>query len=164
MESFKEYMDEYKKQIDRGYIQQAYKGLMEYFRGLKIYFNSHYPEYSPPGSLYQGYMDMTYFPLFPKSLKDKNLKIAVVFNYEAFRFEVWLAGANRKIQAEYWKLFKEIGPSQFRVPATTKGTDSIVEHTLVDRPDFTDLDALTKRIDAGTKYFIKEVENFLSRH
>jgi len=37
--------------------------------------------------LYQGYMDITHFAIFPSLLKQHNLKIAIVFNYEAFRFE-----------------------------------------------------------------------------
>ena len=69
MESFNEYMDEYKKHMKRGYIRKAYKGLMEYIMGLRIHFKNKYPEYSSPGSMYQGYMDMTYFPLFPKAGK-----------------------------------------------------------------------------------------------
>ena len=34
---------------------------------------------------------MTYFALFPASLKCRGLKVTIVFNYEAFRFEAWLA-------------------------------------------------------------------------
>ena len=35
MESFQEYMPEYKKQLKKGSIQKAYKGLMEYIMGLR---------------------------------------------------------------------------------------------------------------------------------
>ena len=31
-----------------------------------------------------------------------HLAVAVVFDYEAFRFELWLAARNRKVQRKYW--------------------------------------------------------------
>jgi hypothetical protein len=94
-------MIEYKKQLANGAIKQAYRGLMDYFWSLKSFFEKKYPEYTP-GGIYYGFMDMTYFPLFPKSLKQRKLKIAVVFVHETFRFEVWLAGINKNVQAKYW--------------------------------------------------------------
>jgi hypothetical protein len=162
MELFQEYMEEYKKQMERGYISKAYKGLMEYLMGLRTYLKNKYPEYASSGNLYQGYMDMTYFPLFPESLKRKNLKIAIVFIHETARFEVWLAGNNRQVQDKYWKLFKENNWNKYRIPSTIKGTDSIVEYTLVESPDFSDLDNLTMQIETGVMDFIGYLEGQLS--
>lgn len=64
---------------------------------LRIHFKNRYPNYSISG-LYQGYLDMTYFAIVPPALKQRDLKIAIVFNYDAFRFEAWLAGTNRQVQ------------------------------------------------------------------
>jgi len=163
MESFHEYMNEYREQLGKGAIQKAYKGLMEYIMGLRTHFKNKYPDYSVSGSIYYGYMDMTYFPIFPKLLKDRKLKIAIVFLYDAFRFEVWLAGVNKKVQSKYCRLFKESDWNQYHVVSTTKGVDSIVEYILVDNPDFSDLDTLTKQIERGTLKFIEDVEEFLSK-
>ena len=80
------------------------------------------------------------------------------------RFEVWLLGYNKGVQAKYWKLFKESGWNKYRIPSTTKGVDSIIEGVLVENPDFSDLDALTEQIEIGTLKFIEDVENFLSEH
>jgi hypothetical protein len=107
VESFSKSMDEFRRQLERGIIQAAYQGLMEYFRKLNAHFKNKYPEYSVGGSIYYGYMDMTYFSLFPDEIKRRKLKIAVVFVYDEFRFEVWLSGANRDVQAKYWELSKE---------------------------------------------------------
>ena len=163
MGSFPENTNEYRKQLEKGAIQAAYKGLMEYILGLRTHFNNKYPDYYVPGSIYYGYMDMTYFSILPKTLKDRKLKIAIVFLHEAFRFEVWLAGVNKQVQSKYWKLFKESGWDKYHIVSTTEGVDSIVEHILVDDPDFSDLDALTKQIERATLKFIKDVESFLSR-
>jgi hypothetical protein len=164
MGSFHEYMREYKKQIERGDIQKAYKGLMEYIMGLRMHFKNKYPDYFVSGSVYYGYMDMTYFSVYPGSLKDRKLKAAIVFVYEMFRFEVWLAGFNKQVQSKYWKLFKESGWDKHHIVPTTKGVDSILEHILADNPDFSDLDALTNQIESGTLKFIADIESFLSEH
>jgi len=162
LESFPELMHEYRIQLQKGSIQKAYKGLMDYIMDLKTYFKNKYPDYFVSGNLYFGTMDMTYFSINPKSLKDRNLKIALVFIHESIRFEVWLAGANKQVQSEYWEMIKESRWDQYHLVPSTKGADSILEHVLADNPDFSDLDGLTKQIELGTLKFIADVERFLS--
>jgi len=164
MDSFHEYMNEYKQQLEKGYIQQAYQGLMKYIMDLRLHFKTEYPDYFVSGSIYSGYMDMTYFSFIPESLKLRKLRIGIVFIHESIRFEVWLAGYNKQVQTKYWKLFKESGWNKYRIPSTIKSVDSIMEYILVDNPDFNDLDNLTKQIERGTLDFIKDIENFLSKH
>lgn len=161
MESFHEYMKEYRKQLEKGVIQEAYKGLIGYIMGLRTHLNNKYPDYFVSGSIYYGYMDMTYFSFIPQSLKDRKLKPAIVFVYDTFRFEVWLAAFNKQVQLKYWKLFKESGWDKYPLVPTVKGYDSIIENVLVEDPDFSDLDTLTEQIERGTLKFIKDVESFL---
>ena len=163
MESLQEYIEEYRKQMENGTIQQAYKGLMEYIMDLRMHFSKKYPDFAP-GNIYQGYIDMTYFPIFPIELTSRKLKIAIVLIHEKIRFEVWLAAQNKQIQAEYRKLFKEGNWTKYRIPAAVKGVDSIVEYTLADNSDFGDLNALTKQIEKGTLAFINQIEEFLYKH
>ncbi|MFC2035631.1 DUF7000 family protein [Chloroflexota bacterium] len=163
MDSLQEYMKEYRIQLGKGAIQKAYKGLMEYIMALRTHFSKNFPDFAP-GNIYHGYMDMTYFPLSPKSLKSRKLKIAIVFNYDQFRFEAWLAGYNKNIQKQYWELIKESDWKEYHVVPTTRGVDSIINHVLVDNPDFNDLDTLTEQIETGTLNFIRDIENFLSEH
>ena len=151
---------EYKKQLGKGAIQKAYRGLMEYILSLRTHFNKAHPELAPSG-IYTGYMDMTYFALLPTSLKERGLKIAIVFLHETFRFEVWLSGYNKGIQSKYWKFFKESGWSRYRLVTPEKGIDSILESILVQDPDFSDTLALTKQIEKGTLKFIWDVEEKL---
>ena len=156
-----DYMNEFKKQLEKGYIKEAYRELIEYIMDLKTYFKNKYPEFFVSGSIYYGYMDMTYFSFMPESFKNRKLKIAIVFNYDAFRFEVWLGGYNKQIQKEYWKLFKESGWNKYHIIKPDKGVDSILEYVLVKNPDFSDIDKLTKLIEEGTLKFIEDIENFL---
>ena len=164
MEPFHKHIDEYRKQLKRGAIQKAYRGLMEYIMSLRTYFSGRYPDHFVSGSIYYGYMDMTFFSFVPESLKRRKLKPAIVFVHEAFRFEIWLAAVNRKVQAEYRQLIAENGWNKYRLAPEAKGVDSIIEHVLVDQPDFSDLDGLTERIETGALQFIRDVEAFLSEH
>jgi len=161
MESLNKYISEYKKQMGKGDIRKAYQGLMEYMMNLRLDLKSKYPEYSVSGSLYLGYMDMTYFAFTPEFLREKKLKIALVFIHEKVQFEVWLSGSNKQIQRKYWELFKDRDLGNYRMPSSIEGVDFIVEGTLVDNPDFDDLDALTEQIESGILGFIGEVQDIL---
>jgi len=164
MEKLNEYIQEYKKQLDKGYIKQAYKGLMEYILNLKTHFENKYPGYFVSSNIYYGYMDMTYFSFIPESLKRRKLRIAIVFIHETLTFEVWLTGYNKNIQKQYWELIKASNWGKYHVVPTTRGVDSIIDHILVDNPDFSDLDTLTEQIETGALNFIRDIENFLSKH
>ena len=41
--SFQESMNEYRKQLEKGTVKDAYRGLMEYFMVLKTYFKKQIP-------------------------------------------------------------------------------------------------------------------------
>jgi hypothetical protein len=163
MELLQEYVNEYKKQLGKGVIQMVYQGLMEYMMDLRMYFRKKHPDFAP-GNIYLGYMDMTYFPIFPLEMTSRKLKIAIVFIHETLRFEAWLAAQNKQIQTRYWKVFKEINWEKYHISLPAKGSDSIIEHTLVDNPNFSDLDALTRQIEKGTLTFINDIEDFLYKH
>ena len=163
MKSFHEQVSEYRKQIEKGTITKAYKGLMEYILDVRTYLKNRYPDYFVSGSIYFGYMDMTYFSFYPKSLGQQKLKIAIVLIHKSMRFEAWLAGYNKLIQSKYWKMFKQSDWHKYRLVSTTKGADSILEHILVEDPDFRDLDKLTRQIERETLKFIKDIESFLSK-
>jgi hypothetical protein len=155
-------MAEYKKQMRIGLVPKAYKGLMDYILDLRNYFKKKYPDWSVSGSLYTGYMDMTYFALVPESFKQRGLKIAVVFIHESCRFEVWLSAVNKQVQAEYWQVIKDSGWSKYRLVPSVQGNDSILETVLVESPDFGDLNGLTADIEIGSLEFINAIEEFLA--
>jgi hypothetical protein len=155
-------MEDYREQLQKGAIQVAYRGLMAYMMSLRTHFTKAYPEYRVSGSIYYGYMDMTYFSVVPDSFKQRKLKIAIVFLHEAFRFEAWLAANNKGVQSEYWKRFKESKWNKYHIVQPAKGVDSIVEHVLVEEPNFGDLDTLTNQCERETLKFTKDIESFIS--
>jgi len=161
MHSVQEDLEEFRRQIRKGSVQRAYAALLSYMLGLRTHFRNSHPDYGVSG-LYQGYLDMTYFALFPPHLKPRDLKIAIVFNYAAFRFEAWLAGSNRQVQRRYWELFRDSRWPDYRVVAPAPGVDAIVECNLAEDFDFGDLDGLTARIEEKTVEFVDAIERFLS--
>lgn len=162
MKSFQDNMIEYRKQLAKGSIQIAYKGLIQYMLGLRTHFKKKFPTFSVPGNIYMGYMDMTYFSIIPRPLKIRKLKIAVVFLHESFRFEAWLAGVNKQVQTEYWNLFKENKWNEYHLVPTPKNADSILEHVLVRRPDFNNLNMITNQIEEETIKFILAIQDILA--
>lgn len=161
MQTLQDILIEFRMQLKKGMIQKAYRELLGYMSSLRNHLSKKYPELSVSGSLYSGMMDMSYFSLFPNTLKNKDLKIAVVFLYDSFRFEVWLSGKNKQILTKYWHLFNESNWNKYKLIEPGKGVDSVLENTLVNDPDFSDLYSLTEQIEAGVLKFIQDVEEFL---
>jgi hypothetical protein len=161
MDSLQANVIEYKKQMEKGIIQKAYRGIMDYVMQLRTHIKNKYPELSV-GNIYNGYMDMTYFPLFPKILKNKQLKIAIVFIHDTCRFEVWLSGNNRQIQKRYREMISDNKWDKYRMDPNN--ADSIIEKTLETNLDISDPDALTKKLEKSTLLFIKDIEVFLLLH
>ena len=66
--------------------------------------------------------------------------------------------SNKKIQKEYWEKFKENDWDQYPIVPSIEGRDAIVEHVLVNKPNFDDLDGLTDMIEEGVLQFIQDIE------
>jgi hypothetical protein len=160
MQSIQEDMNDFRKQLGTGSIQKAYRALLDYIMRLRTHFEKRCPGCSIT-AVYQGYMDMTYFAIVPPLFRQRGLKIATVFNYEAFRFDAWLAATNRQIQRKYWELFRTSTWNEYRVVTPAKGVDSIIECTLAEDFDFTDRDSLTAIIEERVIAFINDLETFL---
>ena len=163
MPSIQKDMQELRRQLQSGSIQRAYRGLLRYMADLRTHIKSKFPTYSVSG-LYQGYFDMTYFALVPPSLGTRGLKIAIVFNYGAFRFEAWLAATNRQVQRQYWELLKDTRWAAYRVVAPAAGVDSIIECDLAHEFDLGNPDVLTAAIEKKVAKFTQDVERALAHH
>ncbi len=154
-DSLSNFNSDYKNQMKIGNISKVYKGLMKYLMNLRSHFLNKYPDEFSVGSFYQGYMDISYFPLRPESLRRQKLKIGLVFNHEKFQFEIWLVGQNKKIQKDYWDWLKEKSWSKYKLSPSPQ--NSIIKEIIVKDPDFSDLDSLTEKIEIETLGFIKNI-------
>jgi len=162
METTREDFQIFRDQLSKGSIQRAYKTLISYMTGLRAHFASIYSESAVSG-MYLGYMDMTYFAIFPPALKLRDLKIAIVFNYDEFRFEAWLAARNRKIQQKYWELFKDSQWDLYKIINPGAGIDAIVECVLTNEFEISQSDMLTSTLTKTSSMFIEDMVGFLTQ-
>lgn len=155
-EQVKRYTDELKK----GYLQDAYRGIMGFIAGLKADMAEKHPEMTI-GALYQGYMDMTFFTFTPETLKRLRLKVAIVYLHEKNCFEAWLSGANRQVQSDFLDLLKEIDLAGYELSYAAPGVDSIISFVIADDPDFNDEEALRIRLEDETMRFMADMEKLV---
>lgn len=160
MESMNSLINEYTKELKKGQIQKAYRGIMTFMSSLKSYMEIKYPEYAS-SALYFGYMDMSYFAFTPMELKKKNLKIAVVYLHEQNRFEAWLGGTNRKVQAEYIEKLSRLDIGDYKLSKVNPGIDSIIELQVVEQPNFDQEEELMEKIESRTIEFASNILSML---
>jgi hypothetical protein len=160
MDSLNNHIQEYTIQLSKGHIQKAYRGIMTFMSDLKACLESKYPDWSA-SALYFGYMDMTYFAFTPPTLKNRKLKIAIVFLHEDCKFEFWLAGNNRQIQADYIELLSNKDTGRYTLSQIQPGVDSIIASLIVEQPDFDNPDELKKQIEVKTIEFAKDINSLL---
>jgi len=163
MDKFTESLELFRNSLHDGWVITAYRGLMDFMMGLRTQYAKKYPNHFISGSLYQGYMDMSYFAIASESLIEKKLKIAIVFNYPEFQFEVYLIGVNNKVQSRYIQLFRQSSWDKFHVAPSADGFDFIVAHPMIKNPDFSDLTKLSKDIETGVTQFHREINDFLKK-
>ena len=67
MKTLNELIEEYTHHLQQGKIQIAYKGILEFLGKLRAEFIKKHPHYDT-SSIYQGYMDMSYFSLMNREI------------------------------------------------------------------------------------------------
>ncbi|MGA9637311.1 DUF7000 family protein [Flavobacterium sp.] len=144
MKDLNHYVTIYKEQLEKGDIQEAYVSLVKYVTKLGTYLSKNLSESYSFGSLFQGYMDYTYFYYTNDVLKERKLKMGLVLNHSKMQFEVWLLGQTIPIQEKYWEYFKLTHWNNNR---TSRPQYSILETVLIANPDFNDLNKLSKQIE-----------------
>ena len=153
--------DEYERLLAEGNVQKAYRGIIQFMLKCQSNLKTICPDFEVSG-IYQGYMDMSYFSFTPKSLSEQGLKIAIVFLHESFAFQVWLSARNRLLQDKYRVLLTQAGWNPSEISAPGPGVDSIIENSLVKRPDFEDPDRLIDQILQGAVEFSAKIDALLS--
>ena len=70
--------------------------------------------------------------------------MGLVLNYRKMQFEIWLLGQTIQIKEKYWEYFKS---TKWNKKRTTRPQYSILETVLIDKPNFNDLEKLSKQIE-----------------
>lgn len=158
MENLNKYVAIYKEQLEKGDILIAYNELVKFVMKLRTEFiKTLSDQYSFAGILH-GYMDYTYFYYSNDFLKSKKLKLALVLNHLEMRFEIWLLGNTIPNQKKYWELLKA---TKWNKDKMEMPKYSILEITLVENPDFNNLNALTEQIETKMIKVSDEILDYL---
>ncbi len=157
MKSLNKLISDYTKLLQSGELQLAYKGILDFMGKLRADFIKKYQQYDVSG-IYQGYMDMSYFALSTSALKEKGLKIAIVYLHDKGTFEVWLSARNRDISKSLEPLFKGIVSDGLKFFHDETNLDAVIECTLSSAPDFDNQTELIMEIEAGVERFVGAVQ------
>lgn len=158
MDNLNKYVAIYKELLEKGDILIAYNELVKFVMKLRTEFiKTLSDKYSFAGILH-GYMDYTYFYYSNDFLKSKKLKLGLVLNHLEMRFEIWLLGNTIPNQKRYWELMKT---TKWNKGRTEMPKYSILETTLVENPDFNNLDKLTEQIETKMIKASDEILDYL---
>ena len=160
MKTLNQLVQAYTNCLQQGEMQAAYKGILEFIGKLRADFNKKYPYYDT-GSIYQGYMDMSYFSLATKPLREKGLKIAIVYLHDKGDFEVWLSARNRETSKRYESSINSILLDKSSVFHDIKNQDAIIECTLTSVPDFENQSLLIDIIEQGVEKFVAAITKLI---
>lgn len=163
MVSLGEDLRQLQEQLGKGYVPRGYRAIVGYMSRLRGRFAERDSECSV-SALYQGCFDMTYFALFPPRLKSRGLKLAIVFDYESFGFEVWLAARNRAVQKRYWELLRDSGWSKHRLVEPAVGVDAIVARFVAEAAALNEPESLSARIEEAASELLGDLERLLAEH
>ena len=148
--------------LEAGAIQRAYGALQAFMRRLRLHMAAS-GALGSVSALSVGTLDVTYFAVFPPALAARSLKVPVVLNYDAFRFEVWLSGRTRAVQRRYGAVLGASSWPGCRVRRPGPGVDALLERDVA-AVDLRDAAGLVATIEAGVGTFVGEVERYLAAH
>ena len=150
-------LSEYKKLLQTTNLRKGYQEFIKLFRYIRAALEKSMPEYKFQGNIVENGMDYSYFLFTNKNLKEKGLKMAVVFVHSNFQFEVWLSGYNRNYQSKYydWLKGKNI-PFELTDNPTRK--DYILRVALEESVDLSDGNLLIKEIKSISNKLLMFVE------
>jgi hypothetical protein len=133
----------YHKELRKGDILVAYNELVKFLMNTRTELVKKLDHQYSFAKILHGYMDYTYFYYTNDFLKSKKLKLGLVLNHLEMRFEVWLLGNTIPVQKEYWNLLKS---TKWNKDKTEMPQYSIIEAVIIDKPDFNNLESLSKNI------------------
>ncbi|MFA5274519.1 MAG: hypothetical protein WC339_03450 [Candidatus Izemoplasmatales bacterium] len=151
----------YQAQLQRGNIQNAYKGILTFLSCFRTYLSEKHPTHRS-GALYAGYMDMSYFSHTPEDIVKRKLKIALVYLHESGSFEAWLCGNNRQIQINMITELSNRELGRFHLSKPLPGVDSIVECSLETKPNFDRPEWLMNELENRLMVFIQEIRDIVA--
>ncbi|MDN5215793.1 AraC family transcriptional regulator [Fulvivirgaceae bacterium BMA12] len=148
-------------QPSQGQALLDYRQLINYMKALRSFFHKEYADDFKLGTIYQGNIDFSYFSLTTQELKKQKLKFVIILNYRLMHFEICLSGQNKSIRKKYWELFKGSSWNKYHLAESIDDSLSILDHIIVEKPDFDNTSLLTAQIETESLKFINEIRGIL---
>jgi len=89
------------------------------------------------------------------------LKIAIVFNYSAFLFEIWLSAINRRKRKEMLEIISGSEWKKYDTVKNDENADAIIEYKIRGIDDFQNKSKIISLITKETIIFIDEIEKYI---
>ena len=88
-------LEEFRALLQTTGLQRAHGEFVRMFRWLRAELERQMPDFRFQNAVSGSAIDYAYFTFSDEALRQKGLKLAVVFEPGSFRLEVWLCGVNR---------------------------------------------------------------------
>lgn len=141
--------------------QLSYHEMIKYMKELRAFFGKEYDTYFKLGKVYQENPDFSYFSLTTEELKKQKLKFVIILNHKLINFSICLSGQNKSIRKKYWEMFKNSDWDKYHLAESITNSLSIIDHTIVEQPDFDNRILLTKQIETESLKFINVLKGIL---
>lgn len=148
----------YRELLQTTNLQKAYQEWFRWFRFLRNELERQMPDCKFQAVVAENGMEYAYFQFTSIPLKEKGLKVAVVFLHERFSLEVWLSGINRKKQV-IWEGKLRSASTSFSHTVDPLHTDYILRAPVP--VDWADGDAVVAALKEKVECLLDEVKGCL---
>jgi len=147
----------YKVLLQTTELEKSYQEFISLFRFVRVELEKEMPDYKFQGSIIENGMDYSYFQFSNEHLKNKGLKIAVVFVHRSFQFEVWVSGYNRKYQNQYYDIIKN-KECVFELCNNPNRNDYILKLPLSKEIDLSDGESVVNQIKTASLKLVEFIK------
>ncbi len=137
--------------------------LINFMKELRAFFSKEYELVFKLGDVYQGSSDFSYLSLTTEELKKQKLKFVIVLNLRTLSFSICLSGQNKAVRKKYWKIFNESDWKKYRLVESIDNSLYIVDHIIVNNPNFLNKRDLISQIELKSLAFMDEIRNVLEQ-
>lgn len=132
----------YQRSINNNSLSSTYKFLLSYMNQLQQEFSKKMSGKFLTQKVLNGYLDYSYFYFSDDFLKDRKLKLGVIYNHQNNCFELWLMGTIKQSQITYWNKLKSTSWNK----KETMPQWYVISVELISKPDFEDVNKITDLI------------------
>lgn len=154
-------VESYTRAVSAGDLPRAYRAILAALTSFRSVWEGAHPQ-DNVGSLYQGYLDMSFIAFSPPALSSMRLKFSLVYLHPEGRFRLWLAAGNRAIQAEVSAQLRGKPLDGYTLTELRPGVDAIIESEIPPPYDFDHPDELNRKLVSAAEAFQADMAALLT--